>query len=84
MSRDFNVYLEDILQAADRIEQYVAGRTKVEFLADLKTQDAVIRNLEVIGEAARHLPDELRKRATAIEWKGSRLARFVDSSIFWR
>lgn len=47
--------IEDTLEAAERNESYVAGLTLEEFQADRKTIDAVVRNLEIIGEAARHL-----------------------------
>ena len=53
--RDWRLRIEDILEAAGRIETYIAGLTFEQFQADRKTVDAVVRNLEVIGEAARHL-----------------------------
>lgn len=52
--RDWRLRVEDILEAAGRIETYIAGLTFEQFQADRKTVDAVVRNLEVIGEAARH------------------------------
>lgn len=69
MSRDSNVRLDDIAAAAARIQCYVAGRSSAEFAADGRTQDAVIRNLEVIGEAVKKLPDDIRQRAPAVEWR---------------
>jgi uncharacterized protein with HEPN domain len=53
--RDWRSRAEDILEAIARIERYVEGLTFEQFQADQKTIDAVIRNLEVIGEAVRHL-----------------------------
>ena len=53
MSRDYKVYLEDIQQAAAKIRKYTAGLSFEGFAADDKTQDAVVRNLEIIGEAVR-------------------------------
>jgi uncharacterized protein with HEPN domain len=51
------------------IEQYVAGMDLTVFQADRKTVDAVVRNLEIIGEAARILPDDVRSRAPEVEWR---------------
>ena len=68
MHRDFRLYLDDILGAIERILEYVRGMDYKTFTGDLKTQDAVIRNLEIIGEAARHLPGEMTEKAPTIEW----------------
>lgn len=67
-ARDPRVYLEDIRSAIDRIEKYTA-EGKDAFLRDGKTQDAVIRQLSVIGEAAGKLPAALRARQPDIPWK---------------
>ena len=53
--RDWRLRIEDILEASGRVETYIAGLTFEQFQSDRKTVDAVVRNLEVIGEAARHL-----------------------------
>jgi len=68
MHRDYRLYLDDILEAIDRIREYVQGMDAEAFSSDRKTQDAVIRNLEVIGEASRNLADELKAQANEIEW----------------
>ena len=68
MPRDHRLYLDDILDAIDRIEDYVQGMDENDFGSDRKTQDAVIRNLEIIGEAARNLPDKTKAEAPEIEW----------------
>jgi uncharacterized protein with HEPN domain len=65
---DDTVLLRHILDSIDRIYTYTSnGETP--FFHDQKTQDAVIRNLETIGEAAKHLPDELKSRYPEIPWK---------------
>ncbi|MBI1741763.1 DUF86 domain-containing protein [Candidatus Acetothermia bacterium] len=64
--RDF---LSDIKEAIHRIEAYTGGMTYEAFLADIKTQDAVIRNLEIIGEATKNLSEELRAKHPDIPWK---------------
>ena len=68
MPRDYKQQLDDILQAITFIREYVKDMDYKDFEVDRKTQDAVIRNLEIIGEAARILPDEVREKAAEIEW----------------
>ena len=69
MPRDHRPYLDDIVDATRRIREYTAGMDETAFAGDLKTQDAVIRNLEVIGEAARSIPDDLKAGTPEIEWR---------------
>ncbi len=69
MSRDYKVYLDDILEAIDKIRTYTAGMSADSFAADNKTLDAVLRNLEVIGEAVKRIPDEIRLQHQQVEWK---------------
>lgn len=61
-------FLNDILEAIQRITAYVDGMPYEDFLDDLKTQDAVIRNLEIIGEAARQISGPIRQKAPNIPW----------------
>jgi len=68
MPRDYKQQLDDIIQAITSIREYVKDMDYKAFEADRKTQDAVIRNLEIIGEAARTMPDEVRDKAAEIEW----------------
>ena len=67
-NQDSRVYLQDIRQAIDRIEQYTAPDKRA-FFDDQKTQDAVIRQLSIMGEAAGKLPAKLRTGYPAIPWK---------------
>jgi uncharacterized protein with HEPN domain len=60
--------LEDILTAIGKIERYVGGLDEAAFLDDDKTVDAVVRNLEIMGEAARQLPEEYRSTHDQIPW----------------
>ena len=69
MPRDSRVYLEDILEATRKITVYTGSLSKAAFLEDEKTIDAVVRNLEVIGEAVKKLPENLRAQHSAVEWK---------------
>ena len=68
MSRSSRVYLDDILQAIKDIRQFTSGMTSEQFIRDRRTQHACIRDLEIIGEAVKHLPADLRNRAPEIEW----------------
>ena len=68
MPRDYKQQLDDILQAIAFIREYTKDMDYKAFEADRKTQDAVIRNLEIIGEAARIIPDEVRDKAAQIQW----------------
>jgi uncharacterized protein with HEPN domain len=69
MSRDFKLYLSDILESQARIQDYTKGMTYEEFAQSKITIDAVIRNLEVIGEASGKLPPEIKKKSPDIEWR---------------
>lgn len=68
MPRDYRLYLDDILESCGRIRSYTAGMTFEQFQADLKTQDAVIRNFQVIGEAANRLPESVKSILRDVEW----------------
>jgi len=69
MPRDHRLYLDDILEAIDNIRNYTTGMDYEMLSRDRKTQDAVVRNLEVIGEAAGRLPESVRATAPEIEWR---------------
>jgi uncharacterized protein with HEPN domain len=68
MPRDYRLYLDDILESCRKIRQFTEGMSFQEFERDVKTQDAVIRNFEVIGEAANRLPEGIRSLYHDIEW----------------
>ncbi len=67
--RDWRLYADDILQSCEKIRRYVAGMTYEAFVADERTRDAVIRNLEIIGEAAKKVPAETRAKASTVDWR---------------
>lgn len=67
--RDDIDFLYDIREAISRIEEYTSVMTYEDFLNDLKTQDAVIRNLEIVGEATKNLSFEFRNKYEYIPWK---------------
>lgn len=67
MQRD-REYLLDILEAAKLAIEYIGGKTKEEFFSDSQCQDAVIRRLEIIGEAARRISEETRTAYPDLPW----------------
>ncbi len=91
MSRDEIMYLQDIAQGCEKILRFIDGLTQSELIRDEKTYDAVVRNLEIIGEAAKHISGQLRKQLPDIEWRkiaGLRdmLAHVyfgIDDDILW-
>ena len=68
-------FLGDIREALQRITTYVAGMTYESFVADPKTQDAVVRNLEILGEATKNLSEELRATYPSVPWRSMAGAR---------
>jgi len=68
-------FLSDIREALQRITAYVGGMAYETFTTDSKTQDAVIRNLEILGEATKNLSDEFRARYQTIPWRSMAAAR---------
>lgn len=79
MPRDFKVYLEDILEAVRKIRSYTDGLSYETFCESSLVVDAVTRNLEIIGEAAKQVPDSIRAQAPEIPWK--RIAGLRDILI---
>ncbi|MCU1246269.1 MAG: hypothetical protein JWN02_2179 [Acidobacteria bacterium] len=69
MPRDSAVFLEDIAQACAKVARYTAAMTLDTFLQDDRTVDAVVRNLEIIGEAVKRLPEDIRSQIPGIDWK---------------
>jgi uncharacterized protein with HEPN domain len=69
MPRDHKVYLEDILEAAEKVERYLQGVSREDLARDSMRLDAVLRNLEIVGEAAKNVPSSVRERQPTIEWR---------------
>jgi uncharacterized protein with HEPN domain len=67
--RDWRLYADDIIEACGKVRRFVAGMTYEAFLADERTCDAVIRNIEIIGEAAKNLPADAQAKAPEIPWR---------------
>ena len=69
MKRDIRVYLEDIIESIEKIEEYTQLMDREEFLRKSQTQDAVLRRLEIIGEAVKHIPKKVRNNYPDIPWQ---------------
>jgi uncharacterized protein with HEPN domain len=76
--KDERLYLIQMLERVERIEAYTPGG-RAEFLSDPKTQDAVVRSFEVMGEAAKRVSEDLRALAPDIPWR--KIAGFRDVLI---
>lgn len=70
MPREPRLGLEDILEAVDLIGKYIADMGDAEFIANRLIQDAVVRNLLIIGEACSRLPQTLRNLKPGVDWRG--------------
>lgn len=90
--RKWRAYIDDIITAMASIENFIAGMDFEEFVADDKTSSAVLRKLEIIGEAAKNIPDPVKQKSPHLPWREmagmrDRLihAYFgVDYELVWR
>ena len=91
MKREYLFFLKDILDAIEKIEEFIDDMNFEEFIKDDKTVSAVIRKLEIIGEATKYLPAELRRKYPDLPWSSMAKLRdrlihgyfVVDHEIVW-
>ena len=89
--RQPQLLLEDITDSSNKILEYTSGMSFIEFNNDMKTIDAVIRNFEIIGEAANRLPEDFKQEHTRVDWHKIRGFRNrivhdymgIDNGIVW-
>lgn len=67
--RQWRLSLQDMAEAVGKVLRYIQGMTREQFFADSKTYDAVLRNLEILGEAAKNIPDAIKNKYPEIEWR---------------
>jgi uncharacterized protein with HEPN domain len=68
--REWKLFIEDILESIRLIKNYVENMGFDDFKNDRKTIDAVVRNFEIIGEASRFIPDDIKEKYENVDWKG--------------
>lgn len=91
MNKNTKVFLKHILESIDAIEEYAQDISEKAFLENQEKQDAIIRRLEVLGEAAKNLPDEFKKQHSNIAWNKAMATRNIlihhyfgiDLKIVW-
>lgn len=79
MKKDPRIFIEHILESISSIEEYTEGKTKGDFLRSRMIQDAVIRRIEVMGEAVKNIPDEIKDKYADVPWR--RIAGMRDILI---
>ena len=84
MKRVFSLYLQDILEAIERVGQYTQGMNLEEFSKSKITMDAVLRNLEIIGEAATQLPKDKKEKYNKVPWEDIQNFRIVAAHHYWK
>lgn len=92
MNRDYKLFVKDILDCINKIEEFVKGISYEDFVKDDKTSSAVVRKLEVIGEASKNVPKEIRQRYKELPWSDmagmrDKIIHFyfgIDYEIVWK
>ena len=91
MSREWRLYVADMREFCARIAEYTDGLSREEFEKTRLVYDATLRNLELIGEAARHVPEEARAKAPDVPWRRVVAVRNIlihgylglDNDVIW-
>jgi uncharacterized protein with HEPN domain len=83
VSRSWLLFLDDMREAARKIDRYVAGRDPDAFRADEMAFDATLRNLEILGEAVKGIPEDIRARYPEINWRGVAGFRNVLAHVYF-
>ncbi len=83
MSRSWELFLRDMLEAARRVIRYTSGRDRDGFLADEMAYDATVRNLEVLGEAAKKIPEAVCGEHPEVDWRGIAGLRDVVAHVYF-
>ena len=68
--RTIALFIQDVIDSIEKIQMYTRDMSYEQFLEDEKTRDAVVRNLEVIGEAVKNIPESYREMFSEVAWRG--------------
>jgi len=69
MKKDAKTFIEHILECIKLIEKYTENKTEKDFFESIQLQDSVIRRIEIIGEAVKNIPDEIKEKYPEVPWK---------------
>jgi uncharacterized protein with HEPN domain len=89
--REWQFYMDDMIKFAENVITYTEGFSQMDFINSGLNYDATVRNLELIGEAATHIPDEIRQANSVIPWRQIIATRNqlihgylgIDDDILW-
>jgi uncharacterized protein with HEPN domain len=92
MKRDYTLYIKDMLECIEKIEEFVGNMSYEEFVEDDKTSSAAVRKLEIMGEASKNIPRDIRREYKEIPWSDvakmrDKIIHFyfgVDYEIVWK
>ncbi len=84
MKRDVSLYIKDIIEHMELAEDFVSDMSYEEFIIDKRTYLAVLRCIEIIGEAVKHVPDDIRKKYPQIPWKDIAGMRDKVTHLYFR
>jgi len=91
MKKEPKIFLQHILESIEKIEEYAKNVTEKEFFDDYEKQDAIVKRLEIIGEAVKNLPDSLKNKHPNVPWKNIAGTRDIliheyfgiDTDLIW-
>ncbi|MEK6583136.1 MAG: DUF86 domain-containing protein [Nitrospirota bacterium] len=69
MKREFGFFIKDILEHIEKVESFIGDMSYEDFIRDTKTNFAVVRCVEIVGEAAKNIPDSIREKYKQVPWK---------------
>jgi uncharacterized protein with HEPN domain len=81
--RKTRLYLEDLAKACRKIIRFTQGMSRETFCSDERTYDAVVRNIEIIGEAAKQIPEHVRSRRADVQWRQISGLRDIVAHVYF-
>lgn len=84
MSRDWLLFLREMVEALGHAQEFTSGMTREDFIADRRSFYAVQRAFEIVGEAAKHIPEDVRNRHPEVDWRGLTGFRDILAHAYFR